>query len=91
MQFYIFPWLMNYLYTREDKGREHIPMPHGSFFNLFLSTKSLPQLKDQCLPSEELSFILDTENLIGIMGNEYISFQSRTRMSELAGLELGNM
>ena len=43
------------------------------------------------LPNEVLSFILDTESLIGIMGNEHISFKSRTLMSGLAGLEPGNV
>ena len=41
-------------------------------------------------PSEVLSFILDTESLIRIMGNEHISFKSRTLMSGLAGLEPWN-
>ena len=58
-------------------------------------TKSLLQLKDyfncQFLPSEVLSFILDSESLIGIMGNEHSSFKSQTPMSGLAGLEPGNV
>ena len=36
-------------------------------------------------------FILDTESLIGIMGNEHISFKSQSPMSGLAGLEPGNV
>ena len=47
-------------------------------------------LNCQFLPSEVLSFILDTESLIGIMGNEHISFKSQTPVSGLAGLEPRN-
>ena len=43
------------------------------------------------LPNEVLSFNLDTESLLGIMGNEHTSFKSGALMSGLAGLEPGNV
>ena len=83
----------------ESRGRQ-ISYPlrdcvDGRIRKLSNPTKSLPQLKDYSyllsLPSEVLSFILDTESLIGIMGNEHISFNSQTLVSGLAALEPGNV
>ena len=64
-------------------------------FGNFQIPPFFPQLKDYSyllsLPSEVLSFILDTESLIGTMGNENISFNSQTLVSGLAALEPGNV